>query len=755
MKIWSSIKLMYYFFLIIILSACHGESGGLPSQADYIPDTNNSYDLSSIRLDIDNSINMFEGEVQPIEVKVVNEENIFKTISESDFVMESNNSAVAYIEGNHIVAASEGQASIAVSYEGLSTEVTVNVEAISIVKVETIPNDISIPKGASRKIKVFAYYSNGTKKDITHEVSISSGNGILISITNDGFITAQSSGVTDINITYGGVSTATPIQISDAILMEIHISPDSLFLPEGVESKLEVIGIFSDGTLYDLTDSVDLVSSDTNIVSVNGDSEVYAKSVGTAQVTATLGVVSQSLTVNVSSAVLEELTIDPMIKRLPAGASVQLVATGFYSNGTSYDLTPLVEWTSSNTDVLNVVEGSILESYQLGESKITATFSGKSEFIDISVYDDELVSLSLSPSESEIIVGTTQTFSVKGTYSNGDIQDLTDESSFYIEGDNAIFLEHNRIKALNSGNIEVTVRYSGLEETAQLNIVEDSVQQIDVISDSNSIAAGVSQQLSAEATLNSGKVQDLSDEVIWSSSDTSIASVNSSGLLNTKTSGNVLIEASYQDVTGSENFTVTTALLESIDIESDATEVALGYSLMLTAMGVFSDSTELDIQENVFWTVDDSGNASINQSGELFTHNVGVVEVTVFSGNISSSMSINITEPVITHVKLEADGEGNRIVLLSNNIAEIDAIAYYSDGSSRYLDDEEIQWSLNGDSFLSVGYSGLITLNAVVIGSVDITASAYSKLSTNKIAIGCLISVIGISALCDVSDENN
>jgi len=71
-----------------------------------------------------------------------------------------------------------------------------------------------------------------------------------------------------------------------------------------------------------------------------------------------------------------------------------------------------------------------------------------------------------------------------------------------------------------------------------------------------SIALGASQQFTATGTFTDGSTQDLSASVMWSSSNTAVAMMNSSGLANSLTVGRVQITASSGSIHDSTTWIV-------------------------------------------------------------------------------------------------------------------------------------------------------------------------------------------------------
>ena len=80
------------------------------------------------------------------------------------------------------------------------------------------------------------------------------------------------------------------------------------------------------------------------------------------------------------------------------------------------------------------------------------------------------------------------------------------------------------------------------------------------------IANGTTQQFTATGTYEDNSKQDITTSVTWSSSDTFIAAIDSKGLTNGITQGDVTITAALDSVSKNTSLSVTAAELVSIDI---------------------------------------------------------------------------------------------------------------------------------------------------------------------------------------------
>src|SRR5262249_54782903 len=113
-----------------------------------------------------------------------------------------------------------------------------------------------------------------------------------------------------------------------------------------------------------------------------------------------------------------------------------------------------------------------------------------------------------------------------------------------------------------------------------------TLQSIAVTPDSPSLASGATQQLSATGTYDDNCTQDLSGAGSWSSSDSSVVTVDNNGQLTAgANAGSATVTAtdSNTNITGSTDVTVTAATptLQSIAVTPDSPSLAGGATQQL------------------------------------------------------------------------------------------------------------------------------------------------------------------------------
>ncbi|MBI1822958.1 MAG: Ig-like domain-containing protein, partial [Nitrospirae bacterium] len=208
-------------------------------------------------------------------------------------------------------------------------------------------------------------------------------------------------------------------------LISVVVTPANPSIPNGVTKQFTASGTYSDGTTKDITSTVVWISGTTSVATVNSSGLVTGVSVGTSTITATSGTISGNTTLTVNSAVLQSISVSPANPSIPKGLTQQFTATGNYSNGTSFDITAQVTWSSGTTSVATINANGLGTAVGVGTSTITATSGAISGNTTLTVTAAVLQTISVTPANPSIPKGLTQQFTATGNYSDGTSQNLT------------------------------------------------------------------------------------------------------------------------------------------------------------------------------------------------------------------------------------------------------------------------------------------------------------------------------------------
>ena len=122
------------------------------------------------------------------------------------------------------------------------------------------------------------------------------------------------------------------------------------------------------------------------------------------------------------------------------------------------------------------------------------------------------------------------------------------------------------------------------------------------------INQGATVQESAVGTYNDGSTKTLGSGVQWSSSDSTAASVNNSGLVTGASPGSATITAAYQTTSGTSSITVSLGNVTALKItpQSGTATVNAPSPAYFADATVAGDSTPVDVSPTATWTTSSS-----------------------------------------------------------------------------------------------------------------------------------------------------
>lgn len=288
------------------------------------------------------------------------------------------------------------------------------------------------------------------------------------------------------------------------------------------------------------------------------------------------------------------------------------------------------------------------------------------------------------------------------------------------------------LNAVRRGNANITLTAnddSGV--TCKLNIqVVQPVTSVQIISDATELLT--SRTLALSASTLPGNADN--KNIVWSSSNTSIATVSSSGLVTPVSGGTVVIRAEAQDGYGAaDEFTLTVIEIpdpETIEViaqgsvldEYDTLELAPGDELRLTAV-VYPE----DAIQTVVWSAKSiPANANVvtidSETGYLTAVNAGSAVVTATSaekGTVHQQVSI-LVQVKSTGITISGAAEVNvgETMTLTATVMPANAT------------NKNVIWSSSNTNIATVNQNGVVT--GVKNGEVDIIATSQNDSSISQ-----------------------
>ena len=634
----------------------------------------------------------------------------------------------------------------------------------SLLSVEVTPTNPTIALGTEQQFTATGTYSDGTTLDLTALADWTSSDAAAsdVSMADDsrGKATALGMGSTTITATYSGTSGSTTLTISSAALVTIEVTPTNLELALGTSGQFAATGIFTDGSTQDLTAQVQWESSATGASTISNDvgSNGLAQSVGLGATTisATLSGVSGSANLTVTNAALVSIEVTPTNPSIALGTSGQFAATGIFTDGSTQDLTAQVQWESSATGTSTISNDAgdpgFAQSVGMGDTTITATLSGVSGSTTLTVTNAVLVSLEVTPTNASIALGTSQQFVAMGTFSDGTVQDLTAEVLW--ESSDATAQVSNAAdsqglaESVSVGSTTISATHSGHAGSTTLTISNAALVSIAVTPALPVIALGTTQAFTATGTYTDGSTQDLTAEVLWSSSNESVSTVANSaidkGVASSVTMGSATISAELSGISGSTDLAVSSPLLVSLEVTPGHPSAALGTTQSFVATGIYTDGSMQDVTGEVTWTTSDPAVATVSNAdgsrGLATTVAVGSTTIAASLDGQSGSTSFAVSAADLLAIAVSPDVA----TLAAGTSQTFSALGLFSDGTRQDLS-SQVTWSSSDDSIATVsgaaGSQGLVT--SLTVGNVTISASfsAVSGSAAVEVSSATLVSI--------------
>jgi len=642
----------------------------------------------------------------------------------SQVAWQSSDPTVAAVSASGLLTALKaGNITITATLNSISGTAGVTVNAPTLTSITVTPAVFSIASGQSMPLSALGTFSDGTSHDVTSQATWSSSTASA-TVDAAGLVTGSSIGSSTITATIGAKSGSALATVSAALSQTIGVTPLTASIATGQTQAFAANGIFSDGSQTDITNSASWSSNATSVASVDPTGLAAGLGAGAATISAASGsVLPGTAALTVTPAVLTEIDIAPDAQFIPVGGQLQLSLTGTYSDGSTQDITANATWSSSDSTLASVDAGTGVVTGVANSNNnavtITATYGGISNTTTVYVTDAAPVSIQLTPSTASIATGTTQQYAVNVVYSDGSLQPVTAGLSWLSSSASVAGVDANGLATgLTAGQTTISVFYNSMSATASLTVTPAVLTNVVVTPITTVVGINGNVQFTATGVFSDNSTQDITSQVIWTSSNGAFAVVNAAGLATGISTGTVTISASSGAVSGSATLNVTTAVLQSITITPSNPIVPPHSRIQLTAIGNFSDGSQL-VLSGVSWHSSAPRYAMVSSTGVLRTKNSKGKSVTVSAtlNGITGTTSVNVTALTIQTLAIQPTNS----TLAAGTTLQFSLIGTLSDGTTQIDLTASARWQTSNYADAVINRLGVAT--GVAPGSVTITGT--------------------------------
>ncbi len=244
-------------------------------------------------------------------------------------------------------------------------------------------------------------------------------------------------------------------------------------------------------------------------------------------------------------------------------------------------------------------------------------------------------SLELRFEAEAVPLGKSTQWQAIGKYDDGTEEDLTDKVSWTTSNDAVAAIselteQRGWLVTIGQGFTAVSAALGTMSTSKRFEVKPAVVESLDISPRDLTVGIGKNLQLTATAKYSDDSRADITDEVTFASSDESVAlmSATDNGYLVPRGKGSTTITATYDGtITDTTSFEITDATVDRIELSPDNPRLQTGSTLRMTATGIYTDQTRVDITRMVTWSVTDETILRVNEFGVVTALQTGDADV--------------------------------------------------------------------------------------------------------------------------------
>lgn len=592
----------------------------------------------------------------------------------------------------------------------------------------------------------------------------------------------------------GSNSSEKPTDIPpDVSVVSLQITPAVSYLPVDLHKSLKAEAILEDGRVLDVTadPAVQWSSSDPDVATVD-KGIVTGHKVGTVIITASGEANGQSFSetaeVIITNRIVTDLQITPKEYALPIGIQKDFEAIATLDNGEKLPVTidSTVKWSSDAEGIATVDRGTVT-GHKVGTATITASgvANGRtfSDSAVVTITSAIVKALQINGHAGTLPLGQTKNLTAQVRMSNDDTHDVTTNPNLKWESSDektATISPIGFVTAKLAGTVEFTasgvVNNTPFRDSTRLKITPAYVKSLAILDEEgepivapNKLAAGLHQQLRAQATMSDTTLVDVTEQTAlnWVSFPTDVAIIDQNGEVTARKPGRATITARYitdgrPNVEAEAVVNVTDAFVTSLAILNGFTNepfeapielpVELHQPLLAKATLSDGDFANVTTEAALTWTSEFPDVASINDQGVVEARSVGPTTITAtykIDGEniVTEDIDVRVTNDVFVE-RIEVEPNDN--VMLVYGYVDLTARAIMSDNSDDrdVTAEEKLHWASEDTRIAIVEDTGsnkgrvtgqgegsttiIATYNGGVVGraAVVVTDSLLAKFDT-------------------------
>jgi len=515
--------------------------------------------------------------------------------------------------------------------------------------IEIYPTSPELFVGQRMYLEALPMDRNGEDLGYRPAAWISSDENVA-TVSQFGLVEGKGPGETRISALIEGVDASVLLSVGSPPLGRVVIEPSSIELVKGRTGLLKARAFDVFGLEAEV-EGFNWSSSDAEVAEAEVGGRVRGRSPGTATISASSSGVKGTATIKVVHLPIEVLAANEEHVSMYTGQSRELKVEAIAANG---EIVPHVSlsWHSTDPKVANVDTDGVLRAWSPGNAEIVASVLDLKARIFVAVSEMPVTQVEVVPQDITGYAGdrfklTTKTYGVDlaATQAGKVIWSSSDEELAVVD-------DSGEVELLQRGQVTVRATVAGVSGASTISIRRSpAIQRIEMQSAVSLWPGGTFQLDPRVFDVEHEQVFDPTLE--WSSADSSVVSVDSSGLLEAHEAGEVDVYASMDGVAASVLVRVHNPYsIREVQIIGDDADLLLGERRVLRTLVLDHEGRSVTLP--AVWTSSDEAVVSVND-GEVIAIGEGRAIIRAEVYGIVSSFEIQTYS--LQFLKIQSRGQ--------------------------------------------------------------------------------------------------
>jgi uncharacterized protein YjdB len=336
------------------------------------------------------------------------------------------------------------------------------------------------------------------------------------------------------------------------------------------------------------------------------------------------------------------LTITPPSASVSVGSVVQLTSK---LDSNSVTIFKPVSWATSDSTTVSVTGSGLATALKPGTATVTAVSGGVASSVSFSVSAIAVASVTITPAVDTLQQGTSKQLSATTKDANGNIL-VGRLVSWSSDNPGAVSVDGTgKVQALTVGSATITALSETKSGTASVVSVYIPVASVTITALKDTVQVGKTVTFTATTKDGGGNV--LTGRLVtWTSSDTTVAKVNSVGQVTGRTVGVAIITALSEGQIGAHSITVIPVPVASVQIAPSSLSLTPGGQGSLVAVARDSNGNILTGRP-VNWSSNNTAVVGLTPKADTavaLAGDTGVAQVTAQIETKSGAISLSVTQ---------------------------------------------------------------------------------------------------------------